>query len=137
MNEEFYASIKLVSGEEIFSKVCAFEENDKVLLVLDHPIFVETIFVPKLGIHIAKVNPWLSLTEDTTFIIERNKVIAMTEIKDVVMIKMHNRYVREQNKSTNQTQISPNMGYVSSIAEARVSLEKLYKSSTTSNTNLN
>jgi hypothetical protein len=137
MNEEFYASIKLVSGEEIFSKVCAFEENDKVLLVLDHPIFVETVFVPKLGIPIAKVNPWLSLTQDTTFIIERNKVITMTEIKDVVMIKMHNRYVREQNKSTNQTQISPNMGYVSSIAEARVSLEKLYKSSTTSNTNLN
>jgi hypothetical protein len=135
MNEEFYATIKLVSGEEIFSNVCAFEENDNVLLVLNHPILVETVFVPKLGVPIAKVNPWLSLTTDTTFIIERSKIITMTEIKDPVMIKMHNRYVREQNKSTNKTEISPNMGYVSSIAEARVSLEKLYNSSTTSNNN--
>jgi hypothetical protein len=135
MNEEFYATIKLVSGEEIFSNVCAFEENDNVLLVLNHPILVETVFVPKLGVPIAKVNPWLSLTTDTTFIIERSKIITMTEIKDPVMIKMHNRYVREQTKSTNKTEISPNMGYVSSIAEARVSLEKLYNSSTTSNNN--
>lgn len=129
MNEEFYAVLKLVSGEEIFSKVCAFEENDDVLLVLEHPIFVETTYVPKLGVPVARVNPWLNLTEDTTFIINRDKIITMTEVTDNVMIKMHRRYVREQNKSTNQTKISPNMGYVSSIADAKVSLEKLYNSS--------
>ena len=133
MNEEFYAVLKLVSGEEIFSKVCAFEENDSVLLVLDHPIFVETTFVPKLGVPVAKVNPWMSLTEDTTFIISRDKVITMTEITDSTMVKMHNRYIKEQNKVSNQTQISPNMGYISSISEARISLEKLYNSSTASN----
>ena len=128
MNEEFYAVIKLVSGEEIFSKVCAFEENDDVLLVLDHPVFVETTFVPKLGVPVAKVNPWINLTEETTFIINRDKVITMTEIKDGVMIKMHRRYVKEQNKSSNQTMITPNMGYISSISDARVSLEKIYNS---------
>jgi hypothetical protein len=129
MNEEFYAVLKLVSGEEIFSKVCAFEENENVLIVLDHPIFVETTFVPKLGVPVAKVNPWLNLTDETTFIIDREKVITMTEIKSEVLIKMHRRYVKEQNKSSNKTKISPNMGYVASISEARVSLEKLYNSS--------
>jgi hypothetical protein len=129
MNEEFYAVLKLVSGEEIFSKVCAFEENDNVLIVLDNPIFVQTTFVPKLGVPVAKVNPWLNLTDDTTFIINREKIITMTEVTDNVMIRMHKRYVKEQNKSSNQTQISPNMGYISSISDARVSLEKLYNSS--------
>ena len=133
MNEEFYAVIKLVSGEEIFSKVCAFEENQEVLLVLDHPIFVETSFSQKLGVPIAKVNPWINLTDETTFIIKRNTIITMTESKDNMLIKMHNRYVKEQNKTSNQSQISPNMGYISSIAEARVSLEKLYLSNSTSN----
>ena len=134
MNEEFYAVIKLVSGEEIFSKVCAFEENEDILLVLDHPVFVETTFVPKLGVPVAKVNPWINLTDETTFIINRDKVMTMTEVKDDVMIKMHKRYIREQNKSSNQTQLSPNMGYISSIAEARVSLEKLYKSNSATRT---
>lgn len=134
MNEEFYAVIKLVSGEEIFSKVCAFDENNDVMLVLDHPVFVETVFVPKLGVPVAKVNPWIHLTEETTFIINRDKIITMTEVKDGVMIKMHRRYVREHHKSTNQTQISPNMGYVTSIADARVSLEKLYHSTEASRT---
>lgn len=128
MNEEFYAVLKLISGEEIFAKVCAFEDNNEVLLVLDHPIFIETIYVPKLGVPISKVNPWLKLTNDTTFIINREKIITMTEEKNNLMIKMHNKYVREQNKVSNQTQVSPNMGYISSIPDARVSLEKLYNS---------
>lgn len=137
MNEEFYAVLKLVSGEEIFSKVCAFEENDEVLLVLDHPILVYTTFVPKLGVPVAKINPWLSLTEDTTFIINRNTIITMTEVKDGNMVRMHKRYVKEQHKSTNKTQISPNMGYITSISEARESLEKLYNSNSASKSNDN
>ena len=128
MNEEFYAIIKLVSGEEIFSKVCAFDENTEVLLVLDHPVFVQTIFSAKLNATVAKINPWINLTDETSFIINRDKIITMTECNDNTLIKMHKKYIKETTKSSNQTQISPNMGYVSSIAEARVSLEKLYNS---------
>ena len=133
MNEEFYAVLKLISGEEIFSKVCAFTEDDEVLVVLDNPIFVETTFIPKLNAPVVKVNPWISLTEETTFIIKRNMIITMNETKDSKLIKMHKRYTKEQNKITNQSTITSNMGYVSSIADARVSLEKLYRSNSTSN----
>ena len=35
--EEFHAVIKLVSGEEIFAKVCPCEEEDKTILILDCP----------------------------------------------------------------------------------------------------
>lgn len=132
MNEEFYAVIKLVSGEEIFSKVCGFEENDEVLVVLDNPIFIETTFIPKLNTPVVKVNPWISLTEETTFIINRNTIITINEIKDNRLIKIHKRYIKEQTKSTNKTSISSNMGYITSIPEARVALEKLYNSSPSS-----
>ena len=33
--EEFYAVLKLVSGEEIFAKVSPCEEEDKTILILD------------------------------------------------------------------------------------------------------
>ena len=46
MEEEFYASIKLKhSGEEIFSKVTANDEGDRLLLHLNYPIVVEEIKV--------------------------------------------------------------------------------------------
>jgi len=133
MNEEFYAVIKLVSGEEIFSKVCAFSEKEEVLVVLDNPIFIETTFVQKLNAPVVKVNPWISLTQETTFIIQRDKIISMNEVKDTRLIKIHKRYIKEQTKLSNQTNISPNMGYVTSVAEARVALEKLYNSNPYSN----
>ena len=40
MEKEFYASIKLVSGEEIFCLVSASEEEDRTLLVLDNPVII-------------------------------------------------------------------------------------------------
>ena len=40
MGEEFYAIIKLVSGEEIFAMVCVEEreEEEEPILLLHHPI---------------------------------------------------------------------------------------------------
>lgn len=124
--EEFYATIKLISGEEIFAKVCPFDENNKTILVLDNPITIEAIYVPKLKGTIAKVHPWIKLSDDTMFIIDLNKVITMTEVFESSLIKMHKKYSRERFKSSNKSEITPNMGYVSSIADARQSLEKLY-----------
>ena len=124
--EEFYATIKLISGEEIFAKVCPFDEETRTILVLDNPVTIETIHIPKLGGSIAKVHPWIKLSDDTMFIIDLDKVITMTEVFETSLIKMHTKYSRERFKSSNKSEITPNMGYVSSITDARLSLEKLY-----------
>jgi hypothetical protein len=128
MNEEFYAVIKLISGEEIFSKVCSFDENDETMLLLDSPIVIEKVFAPKIGAAVAKVNPWIKLSEDEMFLISLDKVITITESKDQELIQIFKRYNREKNKRNNRSELTPNMGYVSSITEARLSLEKIYKS---------
>jgi hypothetical protein len=124
--EEFYATIKLVSGEEIFAKVCPFDEEDKTILVLDNPIMIETIYVPRFEGSIVKVHPWIKLSDDTMFIINLDKVITMTEVFESSLIKIHKKYSRERFKSSNKSEITPNMGFVSSINDARRSLEKIY-----------
>jgi hypothetical protein len=52
----------------------------------------------------------------------------MTEVMDNDLIKIHQKFVRERNKKTNKTKVTSKMGYLSTIADARVSLEKLYRS---------
>ena len=124
----FYAILKLVSGEEIISKVCAFIENEEVLIVLDTPITVNIMRIPNVKTPLIKVEPWVSLTESDTHIINRKNVITMNEIKDLSLIRIHQQYIYNKDKETNQTNITPGMGYISSIKDARISLEELYQS---------
>jgi hypothetical protein len=126
--EEFYAAIKMVSGEEVFSKVCPCEEQDRTILILDNPVLMETITIRQFGMTALKVVPWMKLTDDTMFIVEMNRIITMTEVNDSSIIKVYQKYIRERNKISSKSQLSSNMGFISSIADARVSLEKLYNS---------
>ena len=43
MEDDFYATIKLLSGEEIFAKVAATEEDDRTLLLVSNPVVVNEI----------------------------------------------------------------------------------------------
>ncbi|NDB82784.1 MAG: hypothetical protein EB127_08595 [Alphaproteobacteria bacterium] len=128
MEEDFYAILKLVSGEEILSKVCPCDEDDRIVLILDNPITMESITIRQLGISTIKVSPWIKFADDSMFVMDMEKVITMTEITDEDLIKMHQKFVRERNKKSNKSQLTSKMGYLSSIADARISLEKLYKS---------
>ena len=128
MEEDFYAIIKLVSGEEILSKVCPCDEDDRIILILDNPITMESITIRQLGITTIKVTPWIKFSDDSMFVMDIEKVITMTEVTDDDLIKIHKKFVKEKNKKSNKTKVTSKMGYLSTIADARVSLEKLYKS---------
>lgn len=129
--EEFYATMKMVSGEEVFSKVCPCEEENRTILILDNPVIMETITIKQLGVTALKVVPWMKFTDDTMFIVDLDKIITMTEINDDSIIKIYEKYIRDLSKTSNKSKVSPNMGYISSISEARISLEKLYNNSNT------
>lgn len=133
-NEIFYATIKLISGEEVFAKVCAIlNENEDILLILDHPVIVETMFVPNINAPIAKINPWLSLSNQTSFVISIDKIITISEVTDNMYISMHTRYIRDKERTTNKTKPTSNMGYVGSVSEAIETLERLYNSESSNN----
>ena len=51
MGDEFYAIIKLVSGEEILSLVCPDENDGDAVLILQNPITMKMLETPH-GIHV-------------------------------------------------------------------------------------
>ena len=128
MEEEFYAILKLISGEEILSKVCPCDEDDRIILILDDPIIMESISIRKLEMTAIKVTPWIKFSNNRMFVVDMKNVITMTEVDDEDLIYIHQKYAREKNKKSNQTEITPKMGYLASIDDARKSLEKIYKS---------
>ena len=89
--EEFHAVIKLVSGEEIFAKVCPCEEEDKTILILDCPVTFENITIRQIGVSAVRINPWLKISDDPTVVMNMDKVITMTEVHDKHLIKVYNR----------------------------------------------
>lgn len=127
----FYAILKLVTGEEVLAKVCAFVENGEVMIVLDNPVIV-TLLPPLKGKSpLVRVNPWVSLSLETTHIIRRKDVVTMTEVKDESVADVHDRYVRSLN-SSDEINAQGNSQIIK-INDARKALEKLYNQESHSN----
>ena len=129
IEDDFYATIKLKTGEEIFAKVAASEEEDRTMLIVSNPIIVNEITGRK-GVVGYSLEPWLKTTTDDMFILNLEDVLTISESSDIEMIMMYQSFVREPlNKETNKKNITKTMGYVSNINDAKEILEKLYKSS--------
>jgi hypothetical protein len=124
MEDEFYAAIKLISGEEIFSLVCVSDEEEEIYLLLDDPVIIEPMLSKSHKIIGYKVTPWMMIPDDELYVLTMDKVITMTEIKSNNIIKVYNKY---KNNGSSQT-IDKEMGYISKVSEARKLLEKIYNS---------
>jgi hypothetical protein len=124
MEQEFYAAIKLVSGEEIFSIVCPTHEEDRTLLILENPVIIDPMVSKNAGIVGYKVKPWMKIPEDSMYIIDMNKVITMTEIHDEQIIEIYKKYMND----SSQVNLEKSMGFISKVDDARKVLEKLYNS---------
>ena len=81
------------------------------------------------GMGAVRVNPWLEMATDSVLVIDMQKVITVTEISDDQIIKIYERYLKDKDRDTNQSPANKDMGFLSSISDARIFLEKLYKSS--------
>ena len=125
MEEDFYATLKLKSGEEIFAKVAASEENDRTMLLVSHPIVVGEI-KNKIGVVGYKIEPWLKTTTDDMFILNMNDVLTMSESSDIEMIMMYQDYIRTSNKpKRNNSTINRSMGRLGNVNDMKEILEKI------------
>tara|TARA_R100000406_G_scaffold58677_1_gene40553 strand:+ start:113 stop:496 length:384 start_codon:yes stop_codon:yes gene_type:complete len=127
MEDDFYATIKLKCGEEIFCKTSATVEEDRTLLLLSNPITIEEIVI-RGTVTGYKVEPWLKTTEEDLLIINMDDVLTMTENNNIDMIMYYEDYLRKNNKE-NKSDLSREMGYISSVKDAKKTLEKLYRDS--------
>lgn len=130
IEDDFYATVKLKSGEEIFAKVAATEEEDRTILLVSNPITVQEI-KSRSGALGYKLEPWLKTTTDDMFIIKLDDVLTMSESSDIEMIMMYQDYLRSYNKgdSNHQSNISRNMGYLGNVNDTKELLEKIFKKS--------
>ena len=129
IEDDFYCTLKLKTGEEIFAKVAASEEEDRTILIVSNPITVNEI-KSRTGIAGYKIEPWLKTTKEDMFIINLEDVLTLSESSDIEMIMMYQSYVRQSNKEkNNEPKLNRRMGYIANVNDAKELLEKLYKSS--------
>ena len=131
MGEEFYAIIKLVSGEEIMSVVMADDNNDEGILILQNPVIMQMC---QNGVgHYIKVKPWMDLNDEDMHIIKLDKVITMSETTNKKLISVYDNFVKTSDEQIKippiDGKVKPNseMGYVSSVEDARKKLEEIFK----------
>ena len=127
IEDDFFATIKLKSGEEVFARISASDEGDRTLLLVSNPIVVEEV---KARGHLTgyKFEPWLRTSNEDLFIINLDDVLTLSESDNMEMIMFYEDYVKKMHK-TNHTKLNKKMGYISSVNDAKEILEKLYKSS--------
>ena len=128
IEDDFYATIKFKSAEEIFAKVAASEEINRTVLLVSNPIIVNEV-QGKKGMLGYRIEPWLKTTKEDMFMIDLTDVLTMSESSDVEMISMYQRWLRDTSKVKNdEPKLSRKMGYISNVNDAKDILEKLYKS---------
>ena len=136
MEEEFFSTIKLTSGEEIIAKVCYLPDENSVLI--ENPMLVEKLTKKHRGNTTGGfiLKEWINSTYDTLFVIKMEQIITMTELNK----KIRNFYLNNLNpllveeSSKDSVKIKPNefskqMGYLGSVKETKEFLEQIYKKS--------
>ena len=136
MEEDFIATIKLITGEEIISKVCYMPEDDT--LILENPLEVNYVDQQKKNVRTSgfSLSEWIHSTFDHMFVLPKQHVITMTEVEDSRIEKYYNESVAKCitqiasfRESVEPKKFSRKMGHLGSIKETKKSLEDLFNKS--------
>lgn len=129
MEEEFLATLKLLSGEEIVAKVCYVEDED--VLIIENPRIVIPVQTKKNNTLVKgfTFESWMNATYDEMFIIKREHVLTITEL-DKRIQRFYEKTLKEDSEgSSTKLEVKEQTGYLASIKEARKNLEDLFKKS--------
>ena len=128
MGEEFYGVIKLITGEEIFAMITV-EENDhgNPVILVQTPVTMKVLSNGH-GQYV-KIKPWLELADEDMFIINYDRIITMTEVKNNEMVTFYKRYLEEDDldfEIDGKVKLQEGMGFISTVEDARKNLEKIF-----------
>tara|TARA_B100000427_G_scaffold2765_1_gene2707 strand:+ start:215 stop:592 length:378 start_codon:yes stop_codon:yes gene_type:complete len=121
---EFLAAIKLVSGEEILSMVTSVHDENGDYLIVENPIEVEEVMLPNKQAG-AKVQPWMKFSREEQFVIPKDKIITIVEVTEEVAVFYHMSL-----RKLNTDFITDAKGKISTVDEARIKLDKIFKQGT-------
>ncbi len=124
--DEFLASIKLVSGEEILSKVIVDYTSEEEKVIIDNPVICHEVRSHGANIPMGyKFEPWMKMSDEDVFVLSLDKVITLSEIKDIGIIETYNHIVENGFKRMHP-ELNREMGYLNSVERARDIIRKLY-----------
>ena len=136
-DEQFYGTIKLVTGEEILGEVLLTKDPglDSDLLFIQHPAKTKIVEMEgkdhtdqKIAVGFIK---WVNFSDEEFFVIEERSVISIAPMsKDA--IRMYKRWVKkeilhEPEPEKGEVPLSSHMGLISNVSDARSFLESIYK----------
>ena len=136
MEEDFIATIKLTTGEELISKVSYMPDDDS--LVLDSPMEVTKIDTTNKNLRIGgfALTEWITSTFDHTFVLPKKHIITMTEVEDDNIKNFYNITVQRQHieltqfkEASTPQKFTRDMGSLGSVNKTKETLENLYKRS--------
>ena len=130
--DEFVAAIKLVTGEEVLTKVVVNNDHQEETIILDNPLICQE--VRSMGANVPlgyKFEPWIKMSEEDIFIVDLDKIITLSEIKDDLIIKTYNNII-DGGFKRQHPDLDRQMGYINSVDDARKIIERLYKSDSAS-----
>ena len=125
--DEFVATIKLVTGEEILTKVIVNNDASEETVIIDNPLICQEVRTHGANIPLGyKFEPWMKMSEEDVFIIHMTSIITMSEIKEKQVIVTYNEVVKKgfQRGDPNLTR---EMGSIGTVKDCRDMIEKLYK----------
>ena len=121
---EFLAAIKLVSGEELLSMVTSVHDENGDYLIVENPIEVEEVILPNKQAG-AKVQPWMKFSREEQFVIPKEHIITIVEVAEEVAVFYHMSL-----RKLNTDFITDAKGKISTVDEARIKLDKIFKEGT-------
>jgi len=133
MGSDFHATIKLITGEEIFALVSVDQTEEDPIIIMQSPVIMKVLSTGKGSM--MKIRPWLEVPGDDIYIIKYDRIITMSEVKDKMIISMYTTYCDEGdfdfgefiNEESSNHEVTKQMGYISNVEDARKKLEDLFK----------
>ena len=134
MGSDFHATIKLITGEEIFALVSVDNTEDEPVIIMQNPVIMKVLSTGR-G-QMMKIRPWLEVPGDDVYIIKYDRIITMSEVKDKMIVSMYQTYCQEgdfdfgefiNEENLKSHEVTKKMGYISTVEDARKKLEDLFK----------
>lgn len=137
-DEQFYGSIKMITGEEILGEILVSEdpETKQDLIFIQNPAKTKVVELDqdkggeRIGLGFMK---WMNFSEEEFYVIDERSVISIAPMSKEAIV-LYTRWVKkeilnEEEPEKGHIPMNKNMGLISTVDEARKLLEKLYKDS--------
>ena len=135
MNDPFFATMKMITSEEVLAEVMVTEEHGVTFYVLRNPIIVmeNTTIDSSKGVVMSGLIPkkWLMYSDDDMTIVHTNHVVTITEM-DKFGVEFYKKALLAAKVSSpikRKIESKKHSGYLGSIKSQRDQIKRMYDNS--------